>query len=873
MPCKDWDTPGSEAPPVNRKPSRTVNGKLDATSMFMDTISRELTFALRGLLKNLGFTVVATITIALGIGACTAIFSVVNAVLLRPLPYTDAQRLTIVSGELRTRNVNDWPFSPPDFRDLRLQSASVFDEMAGLIPAGRTPIWETGAQPEQIRVGAATPNLFKTLGARILVGRDFIEDDATPQPPQGLQEQQAQQGHAAPLMRLPAIAIISHGLWQRRYGGNPAVVGKDINFGDGRAHIVGVLAPGFELLFPPRLNVERVPDMWTAARFNYETANRNNVAFRVIGRLKPGVTVDQAQIQVDHVAADLRQQFPIKQTSGLYFHVIPMFEYLVSGVRPAILSLMGAVTFVLLIACANVANLLVVRASARSRELAVRAAIGASRGQLVRRMLVESLLIAAVGTMLGLALARAGVRLLLVLGPKDLPRLDSVAIDPLVLTFASLAGLSTAALCGIVPAVRASRADVMEVLRSVGGRASGLGGGRRLRYGVVVTEVALSFILLVGAGLMLRSFVALGRVNPGYDPNHVLTFLLQAQLPQPAQRGAFKQQVRERLSAIPGIESVSAATPLPLDGQPISGRWGTEAAVTDPSTFRQANFHVVLPGYFETMRTPIVAGRPFTDADNTGIDQNTDKPKQIIIDVDLAARAFRGESAIGRRLFLRITTPEPEWYEVIGVAGHQRHSSLAEPGPEAIFIPDGHFGHGFASRWAVRTTGDPDQIATAVRTAISQLDPHAALAEVQPLQAFVDRAMAPIRFTTTLIGIFGAVAVLLAGIGLYGVLATIVRQRTAEIGMRMVFGAPPSSILNLVVGEALKLSAAGVAVGVVAAVMLTRAISSMLVGVSPTDPVTFAGIVALFVAISMLASWLPARRAAQLDPMRALREQ
>jgi putative ABC transport system permease protein len=837
----------------------------------MDTIFRELTFALRGLRKNLGFTAVATITIALGIGACTAIFSVVNAVLLRPLPYADAQRLAIVWGELRQRNVNDWPFSPPDYRDLRLQTTSVFDDMAGLIPAGRTPISDTGGEPEQIRAGAATPNLFKLLGARILVGRDFMEDDAAPQP--GPQGQQGQPGQAAPPVRLPAIAIISHSLWQRRYGGDPGIVGKDIDFGNGRAHIVGVLAPGFELLFPPRVNVERVPDMWTAARFNYETANRNNVAFRVIGRLKPGVTVEQAQMQVDRVAADLRQHFPIKQTSGLYFHVVPMFEYLVGGVRPAILSLMGAVAFVLLIACANVANLLVVRASARSRELAVRAAIGASRGQLVQQMLMESLLIAVLGTILGLALARAGVRLLMALGPKDLPRLDAVAIDPFVLTFAVAAGLTTAAICGIVPALRASRADVMDVLRSVGGRATGLRGGRRLRHGVVVTEVALSFILLIGAGLMLRSFVALGRVNPGYDPSHVLTFLLPAQQLQPGQRAAFKQQVRARLAAMPGVEGVSAASPLPLDGLLISGRWGTEAAVTDPSTFRQANFHVVLPGYFETMQTRVIEGRAFTDADNNGIDQQTDTPKQIIIDDMLAAMAFRGESAIGRRLLLRITTPEPDWYEVIGVVGHQRHSSLAEPGPEAIFIADGHFGHGFAGRWAVRTTGDPVQIATAVRAAIAQIDPRAALAEVQPMQAFVDKAMAPIRFTSTLIGIFGAVAVMLAGIGLYGVLATIVRQRTAEIGMRMVFGAPRASILNLVVGEGLKLSAAGVAIGVASALVLTRVMASLLVGVSPTDPVTFAGIVALFVVITVVASWVPARRASRLDPMHALREE
>src|SRR2546425_3664056 len=560
----------------------------------MYSLFKDLAYAVRGLRTNLGFAIVATITIALGVGACTAIFSVVNAVLLRPLPYADARRLVIVWGELRTRNVKDWPFAPPDYRDVKVQSTTVFEDLAGCTPAGRTPFPEQTGEPEQIQAGAATPNVFKVLGARILVGRDFTDDDATPQSPAPA----AGQGPAPP--RLPAIAIISHGFWVRRFGGDPQVVGKSVDLGNGRAQIVGVLSPDFELLFPPRANVERVPDMWTAARINYETANRNNVSLRLIGRLEPGITVQQAQSEVDRIAADLRKTFPTKQTAGLYFNVVPMFEDIVSGVRPAILSLMAAVAFVLLIACANVANLLVVRASARSRELAVRAAIGASRMQLIRQMLAESLVIAGLGTALGVLLARGGIQMLLAIGPKDLPRLDAVAIDPIVMTFAIVAGVTTAVLCGIVPALRASRTDVIEVLRTVGSRAGGLRGGRRLRSGVVVTEVALSFVLLVGAGLMLRSFVALGRVDPGYDPNNVLTFFLQPRAPEAGERAAFMQQARERLLAIPGVIGVTAAAPIPLDGQPISARWGTEAAVSDPSTFRQANFHVVLPGYFET---------------------------------------------------------------------------------------------------------------------------------------------------------------------------------------------------------------------------------------------------------------------------------
>ncbi|HMF94875.1 MAG TPA: ABC transporter permease [Vicinamibacterales bacterium] len=828
----------------------------------VDTWFKDLAYAARGLRKNAGFTAVATITIALGIGACTAIFSVVNAVLLRPLPYADAQRLVIIWGELRARSVNDWPFSPPDLRDLTQQSTAVFDDVAGMIPPGRVPFAGPGGDPEQIRVGGATPNLFRILGARVAVGRDFVADDATAPPVQPGQP---------PAVQVPLSAIISHEFWQRRFGGDAGVVGTEVELGGGRAQIVGILAPGFAMLFPPRVNVDAGPDMWTAARIDIDSANRNNVVYRVVGRLKPGVTLVQAQAQADRVAADLREHFPIKKTSGLYFHVVPMFDDLVGDVRPAILSLMGAVAFVLLIASANVANLLVVRASARGRELAVRAAIGASRGQLIRQLLAESFVIAAAGTVLGLLLARWGVDALLAIAPKDLPRLEAVAIDPLVLAFAVASGVVTAGLCGLVPALRASRADVMDALRAAG-RSSNLRGGRRLRGSVVVAEVSLSFILLIGAGLMLRSVAALSRVDPGFDPAHVLTFQLQAQARQPEQRAAFMQQVRERIRAIPGVVDASAANPLPLDGQLINGRWGTEAALADAAKYRQATYHFIVPGYFDTLRTRLIAGRVFSDADNN-IDQKSDLPRQIVIDDALAKLAFGNAPAVGKRLLGRITTAEPQWYDVIGVVAHQRHASLAVPGPEAIFIANGHGGHGAATHWAVRTTGDPNLIVSAVRAAVASVDPRAPLADVRPMTAFVDKAMAPVRFTATLIGIFAGVAVVLAAVGLYGVLATIVRQRTSEIGMRMVFGAPRRSILNLVVGEGLRLSVAGMIVGVVGALAITRLMTSMLVGVDASDPATFVAIAVLFSVIAMVASLVPAQRAARLDPMAAIREE
>jgi len=371
---------------------------------------------------------------------------------------------------------------------------------------------------------------------------------------------------------------------------------------------------------------------------------------------------------------------------------------------------------------------------------------------------------------------------------------------------------------------------------------------------------------------MLRSVIALSHVEPGYNPNGVLTFVLQANAREPEQRAVFIEQVRQRLLAIPGVSGAAAVTPLPLDGQLINGRWGTDAAAADPARFRQANFHGVTPGYFEALQTRLIAGRTFIPTDNV-IDQKTDLPRRIVVDDQLAALAFHGEPAVGKRLLLRITTPEAEWYEIIGVVGHQRHSSLAVPGPEAVFVPDGHFGYGFASRWTVRAAGDPMALVGAVRAAVAQIDPRAPLAEIQPMTAFVDKAMAPVRFTATLIGIFAAVAVVLAAIGLYGVLATIVRQRTSEIGMRMVFGAPRGSILGLIVSEGLRLSVAGMIVGFAGALAVTRLMTSMLVGVNAADPLTFVAIAFLFSLIAAIASWIPARRASRLDPMAAIREE
>jgi putative ABC transport system permease protein len=830
----------------------------------MRTLWQDLRYGARMLLKSPGFTMIAVITLALGIGANTAIFSVVNAVLLRPLPYENPDRLVLAGAELRKRDIKDGFFSNPNFFDFRNGAKTMFEGMATVSTGRMTMPREDGA-PEQISFANVTPNFFRLLGAKMALGRDFSEADGEPQPPQsqagGAPGAQAQEP-------LPSIVILSYKYWQQRYGGSAAVLGRRmLRGGSGGPLVVGVLAPGFELLLPPKLNEQRSPDVWYAARLTYDAAHRHRLLHRVIGRLKESASLEQAQAEADMAAAEIRKTDTVLQTGAFNIRLEPMRKYLVAEVRPAILALTGAVIFLLLIACANVANLLLVRASSRQRELAVRAALGAGWRRLVRQLLAEALLLAGAGALLGLGLAWLGVRQLLAIAPANLPRLDSIKLDPVALAYTALAGLAAAVIFGLPPALQASRPDVMNILRG-SGRTGGLGGGRRLRNLVVVTEVALSFVLLIGSGLMIRSFVALQRIDPGYDPHNVLTFFLHGSGgAQPQERAAFMRDLRGRLGALPGVESVTASTPLPLTGRFSPLRWGMGEALSDPSKFQAADWQIVLPGYFETLRTPLIAGRTFTEEDNAP------ERKVVIIDELFAAKAFPNESAVGKRILIRFIIPELVWLEVIGVVAHQRQTALAEPGREQIYLTDGFRGNGLDKYLAVRAKGDPAQYASVIRAEVAKFKPNLLITEMQPMEALVKRAQAGTRFSLMLIGVFAVIAALLASVGLYGVLSNAVRQRTAEIGVRMALGATPGSVFKLVVGHGLILSAIGVAAGMVAAFGLTRAMTSMLVGVKATDPVTFVAMAALFLIIAAVASGLPARRAARLDPTIALREE
>jgi putative ABC transport system permease protein len=818
----------------------------------------------RILRKNPGFTAIAVVTIALGVGASTAIFSVTNAVLLRPLPYKDPGQLVVAGMDMTKRHVQGLQFSNADYIDLREGTKSVFSDMAGAFTFRNVIVREDGT-PEQIRTGVVTTNFFQLMGARILYGRDFTADDGTPAPPPP--------AGAAPdaAAQPPQMAILSYEYFMRRFGGNRNVIGHSLQTqGPGGPMIVGVAEPGFRLYFPPESNEEEAPDLWVANRLAYDAAQRNGFSIRPIGRLKDGLTVKRAQEAADAVAAEGRRTIPMDASIGYQISMEPMQQHLVAEVRPAILALMGSVIFLLLIACANVANLLLVRASLREQEFAVRAALGASRWRLVVPLLTEACLLAVMGTALGLLLAWAGIRELRALAPTNLPRLDSIHIDGTVLGFTAIAGLMSAVVFGMAPAWRATLPALMNVLRG-GGRTSGLASGAAVRNLVVMAEVALSFVLLVGSGLMFRSFLDLQRIDPGFDAHNMLTFQLQfpgnpARRPTGDERAAKVREIKERLSAIAGVQNVTASFPFPLTGDFSPIRWGNIEAAQDPSRYQATDLQMVLPGYFEAMRTPLLAGRTFTEDDNLAGRNN------VVIDQILANKAFPGQSAVGKRILIRVRTPEAEPVQIVGVIAHQREEALAVPGREQIYFTDGFLGNGVVRSWALRTGGDPAAFESQVRATLHDINPQFLMTEIATGDEIVHAAQAGTRFSMLLIAAFAVIAGALAGVGLYGVLATAVRQRTAEIGVRMAMGAERGDIVKLVVMQGLKLSGIGIVIGLIAAFVLGRVMTSMLVGVKATDPMTFVAMTVIFLAIAAFASWIPALRAAGMDPKTALHE-
>src|ERR1044072_1436724 len=732
----------------------------------------DLAYAFRTLRKSPIFTITVVVTIALAIGASTAIFSVTNGVLLRQLPYKDPERLVLARGDLQKRNVKDFPLSNVDFLDLRNGAQNNFEDFAA-VNTFRFTLPGADGTPDRIRGAAVSTNFFQMMGGSIIAGRDFQESDGTPQPPPpAAPAGNAAANNAAPPNQLPNMVILSNEYFQQRFGGDRSVINKPLPVAAGFGPppiIVGVLAPGFELLFPPQANLEQFPSIWLAARIPYDVPNRNNVQWRAIGRLKPGASIGQAQAEVETIVQKIREENPIAKTAGQHFELVPMKQHLVDQVRPAILALMGAVVFLLLIACANVANLMLVRAASRERELAVRAALGAGWWALVRQTFAEAVLIAAVGTVLGVGLAYLGIHELLVIAPENLPRLNAVRIDLQVLGFSVLAGLLAAVLFGVVPAIRTAKPNLMNILRTAG--RSGALGAAGLRNAVVIVEVALAFVLLIGSGLMFRTFLNIQRVNMGFNPRGLLTFQLLGNIGNsPQERDTFKRQLREQLDAIPGVNSVTASFPLPLAGGFSPVRWGGAEAQNDPSKFQAADLQIVLPGYFEVMGTTLLAGRTFTQDDSTP-DRNL-----LIVDQALAAKAFPNESAVGKRILFRVRANQAEWGEIVGVVAHQRNTSLIEPGREQLYVTDGYVNHVAASWGALRTDGDPTAIAGTVRDVVRKAGKETFINQMEPMDTRVVQAQAETRFSLLLIAVFATVAVLLAGGGLYCVVSLVVGQ-------------------------------------------------------------------------------------------------
>lgn len=704
-----------------------------------------------------------------------------------------------------------------------------------------------------------TPNIFRLLGIRIIKGRNFLNSDAQPAPKTN--------GDSLSLSepRQPLFAIASEEFFQKRFGRNPAVLGKPIE--KNGPILVGVVERGAELLFRPDKNIERRPDLWVVERMPYTEDARGDKQYRVMARLRPGVTLQQAQSQADVIAGQIRGISPGMGGTGFQIRLEPMHHYWVAALRPALLALMGAVVFLLLIACSNVANLFLVRASLRALDLAVRTALGASWWRLACQLMAEALLVAATGATLGFGLAWMGVRQLLAIAPANLPRLDATRMDPAVLIFSVCAGLVSAVLFSLAPILRAIRPDVAHSLRA-GGRSGSLSAGASIRTVVVIAEVALCFVLLVGSGLMFRSFLALQHIDAGFDPHGVLTFrtIRGRFAPTAEEHTAQVRQMQTELASLPGVENVTATNHLPLASFFYPLRWAKEDALSDLSKYQAADFQVVLPGYFETMRTPLVSGRFFNESDNSA------QARRVIVDQQFAAKAFPNANAVGQRILLQLITPDNVWHEIVGVVAHQRLSSLAEPGREQLYAPDGAVNYRNVQAWALRMKGNPAQYAAMVRAQMAKFDRSLLLNDVQTMETIVNHAQTGTRFSVFLIAVFAGIGAVLAGVGLYGVLSTVVRQRTAEIGIRMTLGAAPKRIFGLMVGYGLRLNAAGILAGFLVALLLTQVMANVLIGIEPTDPFTFASMSIVFLLIPGLVTWIPARRAAALDPLVALHQ-
>lgn len=799
----------------------------------MQTIWQDLRYGARTLLKQPGFTLVAVITLALGIGANAAIFSVVNTVLLRPLPYAEAERLMMIR-ETKLPQFPEFSVAPGNFLDWKKQN-TVFERLVAYRGASFNLIG-TG-EPERLRGMQVSEGFMDMLGVQPQLGRDFLLEEDQPGRNQ--------------------VVVLSHGLWQRRFGGDPKLLNQSITLSGQPYTIIGVMPAGFRF-------GSSETELWTPMAFTAQQAQQHGGHYiSALGQLKPGVPLTQAQAELSTIAERLAQQYPESNT-GWNVKLTPLLEFTVREIKPALLVLLGAVAFVLLIACANVANLLLARAAARQKEIAIRTSLGAGRGRIVRQLLTESVLLALAGGGLGLALAAWGTDVLLKLAPPDLPRVSDVALDWRVVAFTLALTLLTGVLFGLVPALQASKPNLNETLKDAG-RGSTEGGRRQLiRSSLVVLEVASALVLLVGAGLLIKSFLRLQQVDPGFNPKNTLTAsvaLPQKKYPEEKQQAAFYQQLLEKISALPGVQAAATAVVVPLSGNDyvlgfeIEGRPKVE---NQPST----NYYAVSADYFKAMGIPLLRGRVFTDRDTA------DTTRVAVINESMAQKFFPHEDPLGKRI--HVTNGPTTYREIVGIVGDVKEYGLDRATPLQTYEP-------FLQKpnssmfLIVRAAGDPANLSGAIRREVLSLDKEQPVASLRTLEQLIATTIAQQQFSMTLLGVFAAVALLLSAIGIYGVLSYAVTQRTNEIGIRMALGADQGAVLKLVVGQGMLLTLTGIGAGLVAALALTRVLATLLFGVSATDPLTFGAIALLLMLAALLACWIPARRAMKIDPLVALR--
>jgi len=793
------------------------------------------------LLKKPGFTLIAVLTLALGIGANTAIFSVVHATLIRPLPYERPDELVMVWERNLQRGLEQSQVSPVTYSDWREQK-HIFDKIAGWWYP-QVNLTDAKSEPLRVRTVDVTDAFFDVLGARPVMGRGFQPGEDRP----GGER----------------LAVIGHQLWQARYNSDPNIVGKAITL-DGRSYsVIGVAPPGFD--YP------NATQLWCSLGWEPRQHNRAARFFEVVARLKPGVTLKQAQAEINALSSRIARENP-QSNKDWSAVVVSLRDQLVGDFRLALLVLFAAVGLVLLIACANVANLLLARAGAREKEIAIRLAIGATRGRLLRQLLTESVLLALLGGVLGMLIAAWGADVLLRLSPVEIPRLDHLEINTPILGFTLAVALLTGLIFGLVPALQASKPHLSRTLKE-GGRDSQTDGGR-VRGALVVAEVALAIVLLVGAGLLLKSFMRLQHVDSGFNPAGVLTFNLQLPIssyPDWRQVSELYSALIARLKSLPGVQSADAAGFLPLEGG-----WPTKFLIQGRPFVRGeepvGQHRPVSEGYFQTMGIPLVRGRWFDERDRA------DAQGVMIVNEALARRYFPNEDPVGKRL----TTPYRQYgplgrvmpasleMEIVGVVGDEKNSSLNKEAEPAIYFSHHQFSYRSMSV-VVRTVVPPLGLANTVRNEVWSLDPNLPISEVTTMEQRLGESIARPRFNALLLGLFAILALLLAAVGIYGVISYTVQQRTHEIGVRMALGASAGDILKLVAGQGLALTLVGVGLGVLGALGLTRLMSGLLYGVRATDPLTFVTMPALLVLVALLASYIPARRAAKVDPMAALR--